>query len=125
MLIEKVHIDIIAGRQCESLMRLSAVRPRSPARVPCMNPAPWQSRAGCAVCMYQVSAAAVVAARTFILAAVELSSWQQLREGLLAVCSEGSGQGSGRYSEAQQAQSMARARGSGRTGQLGARTGTV
>ena len=70
--IVSVDIDLVgvAGRRGGSPMRPSVARPRSPARVPCILRAPWQSRAGCAVCMQQVSADAVVAARTFLLAAV-------------------------------------------------------
>ena len=47
-----------ADRICDS------TGPRS-ARARAFYPAPWQSRVGCAVCMHQVSATAVVGARTF------------------------------------------------------------
>ena len=69
----------------------------------------------CAVCMHQISAAAEVAARSFFFAAV---ASECETAALFRRCWEGSGQGSGRGSEAQQAQSVARARDSERAEQL-------
>ena len=107
-------IGISAGRRGNSPIRPSAVHPRSPARVPCIPRT------------LAYPALVVPCACTRLQAQQrwqpELSSMQQLRQkarqALFRRCWEGSGQGSGRSSEAQQAQSVARARGSGRAGQM-------
>ena len=104
------------ARGAQSPMRLSAARPRSPARVPCIPRAPWQSRAGSAVCLQQVSEAAVAGDQTLPMSEVGGAC---VPPRIITLTQGGRAGVRARHCQVHGARCAARARGSGRSGRLG------